>query len=244
MEAHKREVEARFSRMAEGYDRWFQTPIGRYVDRHEREAVLSLLDPKPGELILDIGTGTGVYLMEAAGRGAAVVGLDISLNMLRVLSVKLREGEGWGETSLVLGDAESLPFKEDAFRKIVSNTTLEFLSNPEKALDEARRTLGSGESLVIGVLTSTSLWALGRRLRTLRPRNVYSYSRFFSLKGLRRALKSSRLIVKEARWAVYAPRGTPAFLIPVYDRLEGWLSSLPLLRSLGAFLAVKTMPSN
>ncbi|MFQ6074550.1 MAG: class I SAM-dependent methyltransferase [Candidatus Bathyarchaeia archaeon] len=244
METHKREVEARFSGMAEGYDRWFQTPIGRYVDHHEREAVVSLLDPRPGELILDIGTGTGVYLMEAARRGATVVGLDISLNMLRVLSRKLREEERRMEASLVLGDAENLPFREKAFQKAVSNTTLEFIPNPEKALGEARRTLRFGGSLVIGVLTSTSLWALGRRFRKLRSGNVYSYSRFYSLRRLRRVLKSSGLIVEEARWAVYAPRGTLGFLIPVYERLEGWLSSLPLLRSLGAFLAVKAVPSN
>jgi ubiquinone/menaquinone biosynthesis C-methylase UbiE len=91
LKAHKREVEAHFSRTAEGYDSWFKKTLGRYVDRHEREVVVSLLKPRAGELILDVGTGTGIYLKEAVGRGAAVVGLDISRGMLRVLYNKLRE---------------------------------------------------------------------------------------------------------------------------------------------------------
>jgi len=236
---HKKGVEAHFSKIAGGYDGWFRTLLGQYVERREREAVISLLEPRPGELILDVGTGTGIYLMEAVGRGAVVVGLDISRGMLGVLSKKLRERGDWVRASLVLGDAENLPIKEQVFHKIINNTTLEFLTNPEKALAEARRALMFGGSMVIGVLTSTSLWAFERRLRRAKSKNVYSYAQFYSLKRLRKLLEVSGFKVEEARWAVYAPRKTPARLIPLLEWLEGGLSVFPLVRSLGAFLAVK-----
>jgi len=241
LEVHKKNVESHFSRMAEGYDRWFKAPLGQYVDRRERETVISLLKPNPEELILDIGTGTGVYLMEAARRGATVVGLDISTEMLRILSKKLGEDGEQVRISLVLADAESLPFKGQTFHKAISNTTLEFLPSPERALSEARRILISGGSLVIGVLTSTSLWAFERRLRRAQAENVYSYAKFYSLRKLRRLLRVSGFVVKEAKWSVYAPRGTPARFIPLFEWLEGKLSALPVVKRIGAFLAVKAV---
>ncbi len=239
METHKKGVEAHFGKMAEGYDLWFKTPLGQYVDRRERDAVISLLEPRPGELILDIGTGTGVYLLETVGHGATVVGLDISKEMLIVLSKKLRGSGGWGRTSLVLADAESLPLKERAFHKIVNNTTLEFFPNPVAAVSEARRTLMFRGSLVIGVLTSTSLWAFERRLRRVKTRNVYSYAEFYSLRRLKKLLMASGFTIDGARWAVYAPRGTPARIIPLFEWLEGMFHAIPLVKSAGAFLAVK-----
>lgn len=241
MGAHKKSVEFHFSEMAEGYDRWFNSPLGQYVGNSERETVISLLKPSPGELILDIGTGTGIYLMEIAKYGATVVGLDISIRMLKILSKKLGEDGEQVRISLVLADAENLPFREQTFHKILNNTTLEFLPSPERALSEAHRTLISGGSLIIGVLASTSLWALERRLRRVQAENVYSYAKFYSLRKLRSLLKVSGFAVKEAKWSVYAPRGTPAKFIPLFEWLEGKLNALPIIKSIGAFLVVKAV---
>jgi trans-aconitate methyltransferase len=46
-------------------------------------AALDLLDPKPGERILDLGCGDGVLTKKIAARGATVTGIDNSLEMIR-----------------------------------------------------------------------------------------------------------------------------------------------------------------
>lgn len=49
--------------MAEGYDRWVETPVGVAVDRMEKRAFLKLLEPKPGERLLEVGSGTGLWAL-------------------------------------------------------------------------------------------------------------------------------------------------------------------------------------
>jgi ubiquinone/menaquinone biosynthesis C-methylase UbiE len=70
----------------EGYDLWAtpydQTPnpVVAMDSRH----TLNLLDPKPGQKILDAGCGTGRNLSRLRRAGAKPYGLDFSLGMLRV----------------------------------------------------------------------------------------------------------------------------------------------------------------
>jgi ubiquinone/menaquinone biosynthesis C-methylase UbiE len=72
----------RFDDWPERYDRWFETPVGKAVLKYETELILELLRPGLGELILDAGSGTGIFTREFLARGAEVVGIDISFAML------------------------------------------------------------------------------------------------------------------------------------------------------------------
>src|SRR6185369_8377915 len=66
------------------------------------------LDPRPGELILDLSTGTGWTSRVVARRGAMVVGVDIARELLDAARTKAT-GSGL-PIYYQLGDAESLPF--------------------------------------------------------------------------------------------------------------------------------------
>ncbi len=51
-----------FDEWPDRYDEWFRTPIGALVKRYESLLLLDLLQPRPGEMILDVGCGTGYFM--------------------------------------------------------------------------------------------------------------------------------------------------------------------------------------
>ena len=79
-----------FDEWPETYDRWFTTPIGALVKQYETELILDLLKPGPGEFILDAGCGTGMFTSDILAAGSHVIGLDLSLPMLRRAKEKAR----------------------------------------------------------------------------------------------------------------------------------------------------------
>lgn len=239
MGTHKRKVESEFSAFSHNYDRWYQTPLGRYIDETERSAILELLKTREGERILDVGTGTGIYLLEAVRFGAQVIGIDISVSMLNVLGKKIKSKKIYSQVDLLVADAENLPFRSNLFDKIICNTVLEFLPNPVQALKEFNRICLLDGKVVMGVLTSTSLWAFKRRVNNLIVEDIWSKARFFSLRTIRKLSDQAGFIVEKARWSVFAPPNCPRKLLPMYIWLEEKLKSLPLIRCLGAFLVVR-----
>ena len=148
-----------FDDWPERYDRWFTTPLGQAVLRHESALVLELLRPGPGELILDAGSGTGIFTREFIARGAGVVGLDISHAMLRRAAVTNAAFAG----RLVAADMMHLPFGDGVFDKAVSVTALEFIVNAERAIVELFRVTKPGGVIVAATLNSLSPWAVRRR---------------------------------------------------------------------------------
>ncbi len=81
-------------------------------------------------MILDVGTGTGFLASLLAEMGHEVVGLDLSSGMLSVAKRRA------AKAGFVLGDAESLPFRDSSFDAVVCRHLLWTLPNPERAISE------------------------------------------------------------------------------------------------------------
>ena len=109
------------------------------------EAALERTGVRPGDRVLDIGCGTGVFLRLCADRGAAVTGLDASENLLAVARGRAPEAE------LVHGDMEALPFADDAFDLVAGFTSFFFADDMVAALREAGRVARPGAFVVIEV---------------------------------------------------------------------------------------------
>src|SRR4030067_2498778 len=148
-----------FDEWPEVYDRWFATPIGSLVKRYEAELILDFLKPKPGEVILDAGCGTGVFTFDILSIGSQVIGLDISFPMLIHAGKKLK---GF-PFERVLADMSNLPFPESSFDKVVSVTALEFIENARGAVKELFRVTKRGGCIVLATLNSLSPWAFRRK---------------------------------------------------------------------------------
>jgi len=98
-------------------------------------AALDLLDPKPNERILDVGCGEGTLTRKIIDRGATVLGIDNSPEMVAAARAK-------GVDALLLA-AEDMQFFAE-FDAAFSNATLHWVLQKEQAARAIFRALKSG----------------------------------------------------------------------------------------------------
>ena len=101
--------------------------------------VLDLLNPQPGERILDLGCGDGALTEKIAATGAEVVGVDASDEMLAAARARGLDARRM--------DARQLRF-ENEFDAVFSNAALHWIKPPEEVLRGVRRALRMGGRFV------------------------------------------------------------------------------------------------
>jgi ubiquinone/menaquinone biosynthesis C-methylase UbiE len=158
------------------YEKWFTTPVGSLVKRVEWELIDDLLRPGPGEFILDAGCGTGIFTLAMISCGARVIGLDLSLSMIR----RARQKGRTSQLRIISADILHLPFPENSFDKTVSITALEFIPDGQKAIQELFRVTRKGGTLVVATLNSLSPWAERRREEGHKGHSLFSKAFFRS----------------------------------------------------------------
>lgn len=124
--------------------------------------ILGLIEPLTSPLVLDVATGTArlpIALLETPVFQGRIVGIDLSRQMLTQAAEKL--GDQLNRVSLIWGPAENLPFPDDVFDVVTCLESLEFMENPEKALEEMVRVLRPGGILLISNRINTR-WMPGR----------------------------------------------------------------------------------
>jgi ubiquinone/menaquinone biosynthesis C-methylase UbiE len=100
------------------------------------EPVLAALAPGPGDVLLDVGCGGGVFLRRALETGCTAVGVDHSREMVRLA----RKTTG-GRARIVRGKAESLPFRDGEFTCVSCIVAFFFFADRVRVLREMRRVL-------------------------------------------------------------------------------------------------------
>lgn len=192
------------SDLAAAYARWRASRLGQIVEGLERDLVLSLAGPLVGRRVLDAGTGDGAYAIEAAARGATVIGVDIDPAMLAV--ARQRADERGLAIDLVQASIEALPTREETIDVALAVTVLCFVSDPHAAVRELARVLAPGGRLVLGELGRWSTWAATRRVRGWLGDETWRRARFWSRRELVALVESAGLRVTAARGAVHFPK--------------------------------------
>ena len=130
-----------FDTVADDYDQsgvaFFAPIAGRLVE---------LLDPRPGERVVDVGCGRGAVtlpLARAVGQDGSVTALDVSPAM--VAHTRAAAGAaGLDRVSVELGDATALRLPERSFDVLASSLVLFFLPRPAESLPGWLRLLRPG----------------------------------------------------------------------------------------------------
>jgi trans-aconitate methyltransferase len=118
-----------------------------YDDRHsfvwkKVGDLIDVLNPRPGERILDLGCGTGHLTAQIAARGAVVTGLDSSVSMIA------QARRNYPKLRFVLGDAGEFRFDEP-FDAVFSNAALHWIPEAVPVIASVARALRPGGRFVL-----------------------------------------------------------------------------------------------
>jgi SAM-dependent methyltransferase len=99
----------------------------------------------PGDSVVDLGCGSGVFMRAAADRGATVFGLDAAQSLIEVARRRVPDAD------LQIGDLESLPWEDDRFDLVTGFNSFFFAADMTAALREAGRVAKPGAPILIQV---------------------------------------------------------------------------------------------
>lgn len=145
----KVEARASYNMMSKWYDM-----LAGFTENECRNAGLQKLSAKEGEIVLDIGFGTGhsiLALAQSVGNSGKVYGIDISEGMCNITQSRVREAELSGRVKLRCGDAAQPHFKANFFDAVFMSFTLELFDTPEIpiVLHECQRVLRNGGRICV-----------------------------------------------------------------------------------------------
>ena len=138
-----RQARALFAGIAADYDR-MGTVLSFGQDPRWRRFLVDRVTAPPGSRVLDVATGTGLVARELAAKRFEVVGLDQSAAMVH-RGVEAVRAEGVEErVRFVAGQAQRLPFEDEAFDALTFTYLLRYVDDPGATIRELTRTLRPG----------------------------------------------------------------------------------------------------
>jgi ubiquinone/menaquinone biosynthesis C-methylase UbiE len=147
-------------------------PRGEEIENLSTQELLHFVEPKPCEVILDAGCGTGVNILLLHSRVKRVVGMDYSEGAMLRCKRKIR-ANGIENVGLAQGEVTRLPLPDSCVDKVLCMSVLHYLDDVEvrRSFKEFVRVLKDEGTLILHVKNISSLYLstlwIAKRLKLL-----------------------------------------------------------------------------
>ncbi len=180
-----------FDKEASFYDSWYETKLGKFVDKVETECALNLFSAKNKIRILDVGCGTGNFSIKLAELGCKVIGIDPSEKMIKLAKEKA-ENAGL-DIEFFKMDVYNIDFEDEFFDGVFSMAAFEFIDEPGMAIEEIFRVTKKGGNILIGTINKNSKWGELYLTEDFQNNTVFKYAHFKTIEDLKK-LKPDNII--------------------------------------------------
>ena len=138
-----------FAPLGPTYDRW-SAVLSFGQDPRWRRFLVDRTDAGPGDVVLDVATGTGAVALELVRRkGCSVVGVDQSAEMLEAGRRRVELAGATRRVRLLEAAADELPFAEGSFDALTFTYLLRYVDDPRETLRRLVRVVKPGGTVAM-----------------------------------------------------------------------------------------------
>jgi SAM-dependent methyltransferase len=186
MDDARRRSERRFTATARDF------AASRVVrDVAQFESLLGLIAPTAHDALLDVACGPGRLLWTFAPHVRIAVGVDLTMEMLRIAREQPHAGAAVG---LVRGEGEHLPFRNQAFTVVTTTLAIHHYEDPRRVLEEMVRVCRRGGKIAVGDIVGADDDARRARQNEIERLRDPSHVEVLSAPGLEAILTSVGLV--------------------------------------------------
>ena len=204
-----REIKDYFEEIASDFDSYYESPIG-FFDKiinawlrrpgliHRLHISLQAFNPRPGKKILDIGCGSGKFIVECAKNGAEVYGMDISEEMIEIAKNFCKKNKI--KADLRVGDAtRELP---KGFDICVALGVFEYFQDPIPILKNMFSSVEKGGKIIFSLPSAFALQTPLRKI-LLGYRKIKCY--YYTKKKIMSLIDNFKNEIERVEFYSYGP---------------------------------------
>lgn len=182
-------------------------PVTRiYWDLHYQLNLKAAIEnTKAGDLVLDVGCGTGAIMIDLARVKRNCFGID-PLHEISLSRARDNAAKNDVDVALIQSFSEHLPFQSKIFDMVLLFSTLQHVANQDETLREVKRVLKDNGMLLISVPMSKNLFTMLRS-----PKKPEHFTKSFGLDELIAVLgRNGFNIIKATGCGFFPPLGHKA----------------------------------